>query len=155
MSHASVLKNVYLFKSFKDDELNKLAKIVEEKTFTPGEDIFVAGQKAESFFVVRMGTVKIYANPDGEKDMVIANLGSGSHFGEVPILDGGSRTATAQAVESTTVLEIPYEKLRQLIVTSDSLSSRFFQNLSMFLAARLRTATENIKQARDVRLKHF
>lgn len=145
MSSPQVLKNIYLFKSLDDAELNLLNKIVEEKTYTAGQDIFLIGQPAHSFYVVRMGTVKIYSNPDGSGDINIANIGSGSHFGEMPFLDGGVRSATAQASETTTLLEFNFEKLKNLLNENDCMAHRFYKELAHYMAARLRSTTENLQ----------
>jgi CRP/FNR family cyclic AMP-dependent transcriptional regulator len=155
MSPIGILKNIYLFKSLDESDLIAVNKIATEKTFTAGQDIFVTGQEAQSFFVIRMGTIKIYSNPDGSGDLNIANLGSGSHFGELPLMDGGKRSATAQATENSTLLEINYDKLRALLTGNDRMAHRFFRDLSHFMAARLRATTENLQHIHELRLKHF
>jgi CRP-like cAMP-binding protein len=154
-SSSTILKNIYLFKTLDETELKEINKLVEEKTFSPGQDIFITGQEAKSFFVIRMGTVKIYSNPDGSGDLAIANLGSGSHFGEMPLMDGGKRSATAQATETTSLLELSYEKLKKLLDSNDKLAHKFYKEMSHFMAARLRATTENLQHVRELKLKHF
>jgi CRP/FNR family transcriptional regulator, cyclic AMP receptor protein len=155
MAASSILKSVYLFKNFNDAELSTINGIVEEKSYSPGQDIFISGQDAKSFYVVRMGTVKIYANPDGNKDINITNMGTGSHFGEIPFVDGGKRSATAQCTEATTLLEISYEKLRKLLDSNHQLAHKFYKQLAWFMAARLRATTENLQAIHELKLKHF
>ncbi len=155
MANAEVLKNIYLFKSLDANELSKLSNIVTEKNYMPGQDIFIAGQEAKSFFVIQMGTVKIYSNSASGNDVNITNLGTGSHFGEMPIVDQGKRSATAQATESTKLLEVEYEKLKELLAANESMAHKFYRDLARYLAGRLRETTENLKTAKELRLKHF
>lgn len=155
MSGYQILKKIYLFDSFDDAELQKLNSIVEEKVYSAGQDIFLVGQPADSFYVIVMGTVKIYMNPDGEKDLNIANLGTGAHFGELPFLDGGKRSATAQATETSTLFVMNFDKLKTLLGQNEKMASKFYKDLSVYLAARLRATTENLKHIHEVRLKHF
>jgi CRP-like cAMP-binding protein len=155
MVNAQILKNIYLFRTLDDAELNSLNKIVTEKTFSAGQDIFVVGQKAQSFYVIRMGTIKIYTNPDGSGDLNIANLGSGSHFGEMAMMDGLERSATAQATETSTLLEINYDKLREVLQANEKMAAKFYKELSLYLAARLRATTVNLQHIHEVRLRHF
>ncbi len=155
MAASNILKNIYLFKNFTDAELGLINGVVEEKSYSPGQDIFISGQDAKSFYVVRMGTVKIYANPDGAKDINISSMGSGSHFGEIPFVDGGKRSATAQCTETSTLLEINYEKLRKLLDSNNALAHKFYKQLAWFMAARLRATTENLKAIHELKLKHF
>jgi CRP/FNR family cyclic AMP-dependent transcriptional regulator len=155
MAASNILQNIYLFKNFDEAELGLINKIVEEKTYSAGQDIFIVGQDAKSFYVIRMGTVKIYTNPDGSGDLNIASMGTGSHFGELPLVDGGKRSATAQATETTTLLEINFEKLKKTLESSEKLSSKFYKQMSHFMAARLRATIENLQHVKEVKLKHF
>ena len=82
-------------------------------------------------------------------------LGSGSHFGEIPYLDGGKRTATALVAETCHVIEIPYEKLREKMATNDKMAVKVYKAWGKFLAARLRATLDDLGQARETKLKHF
>lgn len=155
MAKIDVLKNIYLFKSLDSKELEKISEIVVEKDFMSGQDIFLAGQEAKSFFVIQMGTVKIYSNSKSGDDVNITSLGSGSHFGELPIVDQGKRSATAQATESSKLLEIEFTKLNELLAQDDKLAHKFYRDLARYLAGRLRETTENLKMTKELKLKLF
>ncbi len=155
MANVEALKNIYLFKSMDAQELSQFSGIITEKTYMQGQDIFIAGQEAKSFFVIQMGTVKIYASSSQGGDVNITSLGTGSHFGELPIVDQGKRSATAQATESSQILEVDYEKLRNLLNQNDSMAHKFYRDLARYMAGRLRETTENLKATRELRLKHF
>lgn len=153
MATPETLKEIYLFKNFTANELNLLTGIASEKTYPAGQDIFMAGQEAKSLYVIRMGTVKIFANTQGEHS--ITSLGTGSHFGELPIVDQGKRSATAQAQENCTLLEIEYDKLNSLLSQNVEMAHKFYRELARYLAGRLRATTQDLSQIKDLKLKHF
>lgn len=145
------LEQIYLFKDISTTDLNELNKIVIEKHYTAGQDIFVSGQEAHSMYMINMGTVKIV----GKDDSSIATLGNGSHFGEMAFLDHGKRSATAQAIESSTVSEISYSDLKNLVNKNPSFGALFYRNLAGYLAGRLRATNENLETLKELRLKSF
>jgi CRP/FNR family transcriptional regulator, cyclic AMP receptor protein len=59
-------------------------------TFKPGETIFAAGEKGDNMYVLRSGEVEI--ERDGK---VVEQLGPGGIFGEMALIDGAPRAATA------------------------------------------------------------
>src|SRR6476619_2329283 len=61
-------------------------------TFKPGETIFAAGEKGDNMYVIRSGEVEI--ERDGK---IVEKLGPGGIFGEMALIDGALRAATAKA----------------------------------------------------------
>ena len=61
-------------------------------TYSPGETIFTAGDKGDKMYVIRSGEVEI--ERDGK---VVEKLGPGGIFGEMALIDGAPRAATAKA----------------------------------------------------------
>lgn len=155
MAVKDLLKSIYLFKDFTMDELALIAGISKENTYMAGQDIFARGMKAESFYLVRVGSVKIFSVSENGDETDIATIQSGSHFGEMAMLDQSDRSATAQATEKTVLFEIPYKPLLELLKNNPSLSSHFYKGLATFLGARLRNTTNDLRHLKELRLKHF
>lgn len=155
MGHHAQLANIYMFKGLSDEELGQISRIVAERNLTAGEEIFMTGDEATSFFMISMGSIKIYSNSSKGDAMGIANLGSGAHFGELPFFDQGKRSATAEAIEPCRMLEIQYVDLARVIDENPSMGNKIYKSCSRFLASRLRNTLEDLNQAREVRLRHF
>jgi len=74
-------------------DLSLLAKAgVALSAYAPGDVIFAEGDKGENMYVVRSGDVEIERN-----GKVIENLSGGGIFGEMALIDGSPRSATARA----------------------------------------------------------
>lgn len=155
MIKTDTLKNIYLFKDLSTDELSKIAKLCSEREVIAGQDVFVTGQNAESFFVIQQGTIKIHKTTSSGDELQLTSLATGGHFGEMPFLNGDARTASAQATESSRLIEIPYQGLRTLLNDDVRISDKVHRSLSRFLAQRLKTTTGDLSEAKETLLKHF
>src|SRR5262249_54521053 len=104
----SHLRRVPVFASLTDEFLNRLRDHVELVRVNAGQVICRQGEAADSFYLIRIGFVKVsQALPGGE--MVVAYLGRGSYFGEVGLLGGGARVATCTALDHVELVRIQAE----------------------------------------------
>ncbi len=147
-----VLKAIYLFSDLTPEELGKIAKICTSHEMIAGQDVFIRGQKAESFFVIQQGTVKIVKSTDKGDEIKISSLATGSHFGEMAFLTGEPRLATAQTTETSYLIEVPYQGLRTLLNDDVRISDKFHRALARFLAQRLQATTGDLSQAKEALL---
>lgn len=104
----SHLRNVPLFSTLTQDFLDRLRDRVELIRYSPGQIICRQGEPAESFYLVRLGFVKVSETyPGGE--LVLAYLSRGDYFGEIGLLGGGARTATCTALDHVELVRIAGE----------------------------------------------
>jgi CRP-like cAMP-binding protein/Fe-S-cluster-containing hydrogenase component 2/ferredoxin len=101
----SHLRAVPIFAELTDEFIESLRDKVELLRFTPGQAICRQGEPADSFYLVRIGFVKVsQTHPGGE--MVLAYLSRGEYFGEMGLLKGDVRTATCSALDHVEVVRI-------------------------------------------------
>src|SRR5208282_5440500 len=82
--------------------------------YAPGQAIARQGEAADSFYLVRIGFVKISEEyPGGE--LVLAYLSRGDYFGEIGLLGGGARTATCTALDHVEVVRIRGEDFAAMV----------------------------------------
>jgi len=80
-----------------------------------------------------------------EKDgTTIAVLGPGGHFGEMAIVDNGSRSATVRARSRTDVLSIGQAAINGLMMREPQLGVKVLWNFAQVLSQRLRSASTNV-----------
>jgi len=108
------LRGVPMFADLAPDFIEHLKETVELQRFAPGQAIARQGEAADSFYLVRIGFVKISEDyPGGE--LVLAYLSRGDYFGEIGLLGGGVRTANCTALDHVEVVRIPGEDFRQMV----------------------------------------
>ncbi len=111
----SMLAEVPVFSLLDQDERATLAALLESEKYTKGQTIFREGDAGDSLYVVLTGQVQVFTeNKEGERIVLSENENS-DVFGEISMLDGGPRTASAIAVEDSEVLRLNREGLQQLV----------------------------------------
>ena len=111
----AMLAEVPIFAPLDKRERRTLAALLEPRHFDKGDTIFSRGDSGEELFLVREGSVQVFVESnDGEK-IILAENERGDVFGEIPLLDGGPRTATAVAVEDSEVLTFNRDHLLELV----------------------------------------
>jgi len=108
------LRGVPMFAELSPDFIEHLKESVELVRYAPGQVIARQGDAADSFYLVRIGFVKISEEyPGGE--LVLAYLSRGDYFGEIGLLGGGVRTATCTALDHVEVVKISGDDFRQMV----------------------------------------
>ncbi|HKW36126.1 MAG TPA: cyclic nucleotide-binding domain-containing protein [Candidatus Acidoferrum sp.] len=108
------LRGVPMFADLSAEFIAHLKESVELQRFAPGQTIVQQGEAADSFYLVRIGFVKVSENyPGGE--MVLAYLSRGDYFGEIGLLGGGVRTATCTALDHVELVRISGDDFREMV----------------------------------------
>jgi CRP/FNR family cyclic AMP-dependent transcriptional regulator len=87
-----LLQRVPLFKGLDQKYLKSLSAEFTERRFSEGQELTAEGSGGAGFFVIESGTAKVTV--DGEDRRT---LGPGDFYGEIALIDGGTRTATITA----------------------------------------------------------
>ena len=147
MAFQKLLKEFYFFKSFSPAELDAIEAISERASIHPNHVIFKEGDEASSMYLVESGSVKILRRDNAG---IIARIGKGGGpFGEMPFLDGGTRSGTAMAVEETSLIKIPYTKLATVLLNDPETALKFYEVAAKVVSHRLRLTLEDHQQAKD------
>ena len=141
-SVVAALAAVPLFAGLDAAALDSLARLVRPRRFRRGEVIFHLGDPGDALFVVSAGAVKITLPSEGGDEAIIATLRPGDFFGELALLDGAPRSATAVALEPTETLVLPREPFRALVATEPAIRDA----LLAALARELRRLTVHVEE---------
>ena len=95
------LKRQALFATFEEEDLDHLTKVGASRVFKAREVLFHEGDQGGSMYVVLSGRVKVSAYSSDGREVVLNFAGPGEVLGEITLLDGGPRTASAAAIEPT------------------------------------------------------
>ena len=96
------------------DVCDALASRTGAITFAAGSRIFEQGEPGDCAYLIEKGHVEVYHDVPGGRAM-LAVLGPGEIFGEMALLDGRHRSATATALHETTVVSIPAEQVQHAV----------------------------------------
>lgn len=146
MAKLKSLRESPYFKSLDDKELAVLANYVEEKTLPPGTTLFLEGMLGESMYIIVSGKIKISKLISEGQEKVLLMLGPGDVFGEMAILDGGPRSATAVSTEQTLVLTLKSKDLVKLQEKEPAVCLKVVWALVKDFSRRIRENTERYKE---------
>src|SRR6202042_439964 len=110
------------------------------RDFSAGEVLFREGERGEEMYVIQSGLVRIVKRVGGEYRS-LATLGRGEFIGEMAILNGRPRTATALVLEDARCLVIDAATLEQMLSDNTEIALRLVKKL----AQRLDSADEMIQ----------
>ncbi len=137
-----VLRSCALFRALGDVALAEVARQFRARRFRRHEVIFHEGDPGDSLFVVGSGSVKIALGSAEGDEAIIATLGRGDFFGELSVLDGEDRSATAIALEPTELGSLARAPFLLLVETQPEFRSALLTGL----AAELRGLTHHVEE---------
>jgi small-conductance mechanosensitive channel len=112
------LRRVDLLNALSDDELMLLASSIKSRQFGKGEVLMHEGDEGDRFYILRKGTVEIFAQGRGGQPLKhildIADTSSENFFGEIALLTGAKRNATVRATTDLDVWEISRDAFAKL-----------------------------------------
>ena len=115
---SEILATVPLFSMLDEQQRSGLAERIDEVRESEGRVLFHAGDPGGAMFVVLQGEVEIYfKNATGER-FVLQRAAAGDFFGEISLLDGGARTASALVTAPLHALVIGRDDLEEFLTHS-------------------------------------
>src|SRR3989441_12025309 len=94
-----------------------------------GEMIYVEGDLGSEMYVVQSGAVRIYRTLGGVKQE-LAIMEKGDFFGEIAVLEGLPRTASAEALDDSELIEINSTTFDTMIRANIEIAVRMLRKLS-------------------------
>lgn len=111
-----------LFAGLDASSLAVLSGALRPRRFRKAETIFHAGDPGDSLFIVSDGQVKItLPADDGSEPAILTTIGSGGFFGELALLDGAPRSATAIALDAVEALVLRRDAFDALVDSQPTL----------------------------------
>lgn len=141
-SLADTLAVVPLFVGLDTAGLESIGRGMRSRRFRRGEVIFHLGDPGDALFIVTSGAVKISLPSEGGDEAILATLRPGDFFGELALLDGAPRSATAAALEPTETLVLPRDRFRDLVASEPAIRDA----LLAALARELRRLTVHVEE---------
>lgn len=110
-----LLARVPLFAVFSPEERSELLRGVEVVRLQSGSIVFEIGDPGGSMYVVESGQVELFLKDTTGHRIVLDTCGDGGFFGELSLLDGGPRTASAVATQDLVAIRLKRNDLDSLL----------------------------------------
>ena len=149
MDKLAILRMNRVLKNLTEDELEKFAKIVRERHLPGGAILFREGEQGDALYIIAYGSIRILkTSKRGEEEVI--TLGTGAMFGELAMIDGSPRSATAIAMEKTDLLEVRREDLQQFFEEYPKIGLKLCLSMARLITSRLRATTNDLLFIKDL-----
>ena len=142
-SAVELLKSVTLFADLEEGELERFSHVAVPRTFPAGTRVFHEGDDSDACYIVKEGSFRVTREHSDGRAITLATLGPGEIFGELAMLDGDKRSASAEALSEGELLALPANDVRALLARHPEISLKLVAGL----VRRLRAA--NVRLSRQ------
>lgn len=125
------------------EALEAIAGLCIARRLEAGQTLFVKGDPGDALYAIRRGQIRIATGSDDGQRRTLNVLGSGDVFGEVALLDGRPRTASAVASEPTDLLVVLRRDFLAMIERRPAVAVQVIE----LLCARIRWMSERTEEA--------
>ncbi len=138
MVHEDVLARTEFFADVDPAILRGITSHASERSLVRGDVLFLEGDSPDSLYIVLRGRIAVTNKSTDGRESVLALMEPGDLFGEMGMLDDRPRSAGARALETSSVVRLPYEPVIALLRDDPTL----LWGVVRLLAGRLRNMDE-------------
>lgn len=136
------LRSVPLFASLSDEDAAGLRALLELEVKSAGSVLFQKGEAGNAMYLIEGGRVRIHLRDDDGEEVTLAELAGGDFFGEMAILDGKSRSASATVIEEARLAVLSREHFHEYVRRNPNLALEMLSAIT----ERLRHTDEMLRQ---------
>ncbi|MDB4980731.1 MAG: cAMP-binding protein [Myxococcales bacterium] len=139
-----LLSKIGLFSALQPTYLRRIATLGLEEDYAEGALIFKEGAVGDKVYLIISGAVRISRTVPGMGEEALAVLRSGTHFGEMALIDDFPRSADARAHEASRLFVIRKEDLEDLLFVDRDLAYDLLWSFVRTLSGRLRETNDKM-----------
>ncbi len=138
-SHQLLLR-VPLFAELSEHELERIASVAIPRSFPKGVRVFHEGDSSDACYIVRAGDLRVTREHSDGRAIALATLGPGDIFGELAMIDGGTRSASVETLSDSELLALPASDVRRVVAENGDIAAK----LIIAITRRLRETNERV-----------
>ncbi len=136
-------QNLELLKYLTDEEIERIRGFFKLKEYVPEDIIFGEGEKGDALFIIKKGHVQVSKRIDND-EIILSEFSDGSFFGEIALLDEGSRSATVKALRTSEIYILMRDDFLSMVSHEPVITNKVLLSLGEILCDRIRRANESL-----------
>jgi CRP/FNR family transcriptional regulator len=145
-SAVELLRSVPLFADLEEGELERFSQVAVPRSFPAGTRVFHEGDSSDACYIVSEGSFRVTREHSDGRAITLATLGPGEIFGELAMLDGDTRSASAESITDGTLLALPANDVRSLLARNPEIALKLVAGLVRRLrAANMRLSRQSFQ----------
>jgi CRP-like cAMP-binding protein len=134
-----LLKQVSLFRGLNDDQLDQVAQITQSESYAADDTVFEQDTAGDKMYIIQSGQVEVRVKDHAGMLNAVLIMGEGQIFGEMALLDHGTRSASVRALKpGATVYTISGDDFRTLCQQDTAIGYVMMRNLALDLSFKIR-----------------
>ncbi len=126
------LRTLPIFQNCPGDVIAEIAAGGMDEKLPKGRLLFLNGDKAQHYFLLRRGWIKLFRETLDGDQAIIDILPAGNLFGETAILENGAYTCSAEIIEEAEITRFPLKTLQKEIETSNEMALGMLKTMSRY-----------------------
>ncbi|GGD90184.1 SLC13 family permease [Paenibacillus nasutitermitis] len=143
------IHSIEMFKGLSNLELAQILGKLGKLSLPPGEVLFRQGDEGSCMYIIEKGMIELFASSPEGQDRLLTRIAAGDTLGEMALLTGEPRSATAMAADHAELFVIDLEMFQTLMEGKASISTYFIRLLSQ----RLIHTNTRLQESREAKLK--
>src|SRR6201995_5154486 len=145
-SPVELLRSVPLFADLEEGELERFSHVAVPRSFPAGTRVFHEGDSSDACYIVSEGSFRVTREHSDGRAITLATLGPGEIFGELAMLDGDKRSASAESITDGTLMALPANDVRNLLSRNPEIALKLVAGLVRRLrAANMRLSRQSFQ----------
>jgi uncharacterized membrane protein len=136
------LRSVPLFASLSNEDAAALRALLKLEVMPAGSVLFRKGEDGDAMYLIEGGRVRIHIRDREGEEVTLAELAGGDFFGEMAILDGKTRSASATVTEEARLAVLSREHFHEYVRRNPDLALEMLSAIT----ERLRHTDEMLRQ---------
>ena len=141
----SDLSDGLLFKGLAAKEIEFLSSVFTLRKIPEGKTVFIENMAGESLYLIKAGTVQISQMLAETDEQIMSVLTAGDIFGELGVIDGGPRAATARIAENATLYCLERKTFLSLASSKPRLALQIALNIMQIFTAKMRKSKKDYR----------
>jgi CRP-like cAMP-binding protein len=134
----NMIETTHMFRDFEWNDIEALADYLQAYEANAGTNLFREGDSGDYLCLVIQGKVDIYKEDLNQQKKIVASIGPGKTLGEMAIIDGELRSATAVVAIPTTLTILTKNNFLRIIEDKPMLAAKILLKIARLLSQRLR-----------------
>lgn len=146
---------VPIFNHLEKEQMDEVMNVTHSVSYKRGENIYCAGDKSDSLYILSNGKIKIYKLSESGKEQLLRILHPGDFTGELALFSETVYEEYAEAMEDTSVCTIKRSELQELLLKYPSISLKILAEFSSRLEQSEKQATRFSTEKVETRIALF
>lgn len=133
-----MIETTQMFRDFEWHDIEALSDYMQAYEASKGATLFHEGENGTCLYLIIKGKIDILKADHHDKEKIFASIGPGKTLGEMAIIDGEPRSATAIVAETTSLAILTKTNFLRIVSEKPSLATRILLKVARLLSQRLR-----------------